>query len=371
MHNKLIQEIIQNVIIRMTFSNPFKKSNEFKKIVVDKLDDEYRVSKYTSTQVFHQNLKDDDIHNFLAECFTTFKQCDGKVIKGNYNIRVNKKGNVLRRFTEQQNTNMLQHDRSKNYILDHYADMPILKELKIVSHDNQIRNDMFDKFKQINKYVELVDDLIKKDNPKKLKIVDFGSGKSYLTFVLYEYLHFQKGIELEMIGIDLKEQVILDNQALAKRFGYEHLSFIAKDINEIKMNDVDMMISLHACDVATDLALNKALEWKCKYIIAVPCCHNEVYRQMKSDVFSKMIDHNIIKERLSSLVTDTVRVNVLQYRGYQTQIIEYVDSDHSLKNLMIRARLTHHYDEAALASIHELKTTYQFEHTLLQLQNIK
>ena len=290
---------------------------------------------------------------------------------GDYNIRVSKKGKILEHFKLNNNSEKeMSHNRSKNYILKNYQDMEILKDLGIVSQDNNIINNMYDKFKQINKYIELVDDLIKKDDLADIKIVDFGSGKSYLTFALYDYLENTAKISVEMIGIDLKESVIKDNIKLAEKYNYTGLSFIHGDINDIEIENVDMMISLHACDIATDLALNKALEWDVKYIVSVPCCHHEVYQQITSQNFSKMMEFNIIKERMSALITDTLRANVLEYSGYQTQVIEYIDSDHSLKNVMIRARYTGYKDQSALKSIESIKDEYQIEQKLLKLRGL-
>lgn len=368
--NNIINEIFENQIVSLTFSNPFKKSEEFKKISIDNIDNMYTISSYNEKQVFHKHISGFETKQLMTSLFESYKQMDGKVLSGNYNIRVNKKGNVLRRFNPDKHELITEHNRSKNYILSNYQEIEILKDLKIISHDNEIINSMFDKFKQINKYVELVDDLIKNDDLSKLKIVDFGSGKSYLTFVLYEYLVNVKKIAVEMYGIDLKASVMEDNQKLAVKYQYENLHFIHGDINDIEMDNVDMMISLHACDIATDLALNKALEWQVKYIVAVPCCQNELYRQLQSDEFEKMLDFNIIKERMAALITDTVRSNLLQYKGYNTQVIEYIDSNHSLKNLMIRARFTNHIDHKALDNIINLQKTYNFNQKLLELQNI-
>lgn len=368
--NNLIEEIISNTVLNITFSNPFKKSNEYNKVNIQASEDGYLISRYTSTQVFHENIN--SLKSLMSELFSEYKQLDGKVKNGNYNIRVNKKGSVLRKFSEEDNSGLvLKHNRSKNYLLSNYENLQVLKDLRIVSQNNTIINSMSDKFRQINKYIELVDDLIKNDNLDKLKIVDFGSGKSYLTFILYEYLSNTLKLDVEMIGIDLKADVIEDNRKLAIKYGYNNLKFICGDINDVEISDVDMMISLHACDIATDLALNKALEWKVKYIVSVPCCQNELYTQLKSDTYSKMLDFKIIKERMSALLTDTVRANVLQYKGYQTQVIEYIDSSHSLKNLMIRARFTGKSDDLALENIRSLQKEYNFTQKLLELQKIK
>ena len=277
----------------------------------------------------------------------------------------------MRRFTEVNNKSISKsHNRKKNYIIQDYENMQILKDLDIVTQDNNIAAPMRDKFRQINKYVELVDDLISQDKIEKLKIIDFGSGKSYLTFVLYHYLTYTKKIDTEIVGVDLKEAVIKDNIDLARKYNYEKLSFVYGDINDIQIDDVDMVISLHACDIATDYALNKALEWHVKYIVAVPCCQNELYKQLKSDNFSGMIKYGVVKERISAIITDTIRANVLEYSGYNTQVIEYIDSDHSLKNLMIRARFTNHIDKSALENIINLQKEFNFKQKLLDLRSI-
>lgn len=369
--NVLVNEVIEKGIVSITFSNPFKKSFEYRKVNIQKIDDIYQVSSYTETQVFHNNITYHQLEVTMLELFTQFKQMDGKVRLGDYNVRVNKKGSVMRRFSEADYSDVeLSHNRSKNYVLSNYKDLDILKDLGIVSKENEVINAMYDKFKQINKYIELVDDLIKNDNLKSLTVVDFGSGKSYLTFLLYEYLANVLKIDVTMYGIDLKESVIKQNIDLASKYHYDSLHFIYGDINDIELENVDMMISLHACDIATDLALHKALEWKVDYIVSVPCCQNELYTQLASKNFQAMLDFNIIKERLSALITDTVRANVLQYKGYNTQVIEYIDSDHSLKNVMIRERFNHNYDQKALQNIVNLQAEYGFKQTLLELQNI-
>lgn len=306
--DKVVKEVIDDGIINITFSNKFRKSYEYTKVNISKIEDYYQISNYTEKQVFHESIEHKHLEYVILNLFKDYKQMDGFTQNNSYNIRVNKKGNVLMRKNAMANSDKVNsHNRSKNYVLENYAEMEVLKDLGIISHDNQIISGMRDKFKQINKYVELVDDLIKNDNLEKLKIVDFGSGKSYLTFVLYEYLSKSKHLDVEMIGIDLKESVIKDNIKLADKYAFKNLKFIFGDINDIEINNVDMVISLHACDIATDLALNKALEWKSKYIVSVPCCQNELYTQLKSNKFSKMVDFNIIKECMSALITDTVR----------------------------------------------------------------
>lgn len=367
----IVEEIIDNKIISITISNKKFADYKYEKVNVTRIEDGYQITRYTSKQAFHENVEEDDLANKLVESVNNYKQIDGKCEKGNYNIRINKKNNILRRFSEFANKPLFaSHNREKNYTLKDYKDIEVLKDLDIVTEENKIASPMREKFRQINKYVELVDNLIKQDDIKKLKIVDFGAGKSYLTFVLYHYLTNSKNIDTEMIGIDLKESVIENNNKLAKKYKYDKLSFISGDIKDIEIEDVDMVISLHACDTATDLALNKALEWKVDYIVSVPCCQNEVYKQIESNKFSSMVKFGVVKDRISAIITDTVRANVLEYSGYNTQVIEYIDSDHSLKNLMIRARFTNHQDDAALENIINLQEEFNFKQTLLELRGL-
>lgn len=367
----LVAEIIANKIISITVSNKKYADYKYEKVNIKQMDDGYQISNYTKTQVFHDNVSENQLAEKLVEIINNYKQVDGICEKGNYNIRINKRNNIFKRFKPKVNKPQnLSHNRKKNYILNDFENIEVLKELDIVTMDNKIVSTMTDKFRQINKYVELVDDLIKDEKLKSLKIVDFGAGKSYLTFVLYHYLKYTKKIDVEIIGIDLKESVINKNNELAKKYKYHNLSFICANINDIEIDDVDMVISLHACDIATDFALNKALEWKVKYIVSVPCCQNEVYKQIKSNKFSEMIKYGVVKDRLSALITDTIRANVLEYSGYNTQVIEYIDSDHSLKNLMIRARFTNHKSKKSLENIINLQEEFNFQQKLLQLRGL-
>ena len=367
----VISEVIENRIISITKSNKKFADYKYERVTVKALDDLYQITKFTKTQAFHENVEENALLDSLIPFVNSFKQIDGKTEVGNYNIRINKRNNILKRFTKINNKPLAQsHDRKKNYIISDYKEMQVLKDLDIITQENNIAAPMRDKFRQINKYVELVNDLIVEDNLKSIKIVDFGAGKSYLTFVLYHYLTYTKKIDATIIGIDLKEAVIKNNNDLALKYGYKNPSFIHGDINEIELSDIDMVISLHACDVATDFALNKALKWKVKYIVSVPCCQNELYKQLQSNSFSAMIKYGVVKDRISAIITDTVRANVLEYSGYKTQVIEYIDSDHSLKNLMIRARYTGYQDDSALENIVNLQNEFNFKQKLLELRKL-
>ena len=208
-----------------------------------------------------------------------------------------------------------------------------------MTHDGQVVKSRYDKFRQINRFLEFIADVLPelpKDRP--VRIIDFGCGKSYLTFGIYYYLKCLKGFDVRITGLDLKEDVIRHCGQLAKKYGYEDLEFLQGDIAGYEgENQVDLVVTLHACDLATDYALEKAVSWGAKVILSVPCCQHELNRQMENELMAPVFGYGLIKERMAALYTDAIRAQVLEYKGYGTQILEFIDMEHTPKNILIRA----------------------------------
>lgn len=338
-----IKMMIEAGVSKIIISNPTRSSNEFKKLVVEQNKDKYQISKYTQTQVFHENLGKDDI---AARCFELteglFKQLNGMSDSEEHIILISKKGKATYKVKKKANDQVVLSKKApsgkKNYILEEGMKIPPLVDMGVFTSDGSVVKSKYDKYKQINRFIEILDDEISSGNITKLNVIDFGCGKSYLTFVVYYYLTQIKNIEVNMIGLDLKEAVIKNCNEAAKKYGYDHLHFELGDINGYKTPfDVDMVITLHACDTATDFALYNAVMWNAKMIFSVPCCQHELNKQIKPQSLSLMSRYGIIKERFSALATDAIRANILECQGYKTQILEFVDLDHTPKNLLIRA----------------------------------
>jgi SAM-dependent methyltransferase len=205
--------------------------------------------------------------------------------------------------------------------------------------EGRIIKSKYDKFKQINRFLEFIEDILPYlDKTKELTILDFGCGKSYLTFAMYYYLKELKAYPIRVIGLDLKKQVIKDCNKLAERFGYDKLKFYEGDIASYEgVEQVDMVVTLHACDKATDYALHKAVQWDAKVILSVPCCQHELNSQIESELLKPLFRYGLIQERMAALATDALRAEVLELVGYKTQILEFIDMEHTPKNILIRA----------------------------------
>ena len=373
-----VSEIASEKIVKAVISNKISKENKYNKIIIllkeIKNNEFYQIEKYTDKQVFHENIELDSLEEKLYECMSgNYKQVSAWSESTTYDLRISKKGKVHlgRKKSNNKNVAAKSHNKEKNYILKEGMIIEPLIDLGVFTKDGKVVNSKYDKYKQINRFVEIIDDEIKKKDYKELTILDFGCGKSYLTFVLYYYFVKIKKINVKMIGLDLKEDVIKKCNEIAKSYNYENLHFELGDINGFKYNNkVHMVITLHACDTATDYALYNAVKWNSGMIFSVPCCQHELNEQMKSDSLSILTRYGIVKERIAALMTDAIRANILEACGYKTQLLEFIDISHSPKNILIRAtksNISNDKREKALNEVYNLINQFNFEPTLLQL----
>lgn len=301
---------------------------------------------YRGAQVFHENFSCEDMGNRIEKYLTeTFKQGDFQGASMQATVLVSKKGKMtikakqLQKQTIQRDLSELSHNREKQYILQEGKPVDFLVGLGVQTSEGKITKNRYDKFRQINRYLEFIEDVLDKlPKDRTIRIIDFGCGKSYLTFAMYYYLHVLQGRDILVTGLDLKKDVIAHCNELAEKCGYDKLFFEVGDISTYNGSEaVDMVVSLHACDTATDYAIEKAVNWGAKVIMAVPCCQHEVNKQIASKELQPILKYGLIKERISALITDAVRANLLEEQGYDTQILEFIDMEHTPKNLLIRA----------------------------------
>ncbi|MBD5514681.1 MAG: SAM-dependent methyltransferase [Lachnospiraceae bacterium] len=349
---KLLQETVDEGLYQIILSNPRDKNGAFKikiRPVMVKGRLLFQKTTYEGKQVFHENLDQAAVIRHIDVVLERdFRQCEVSHQGCRAVVLVSKKGKMTISKKKIESTEKeaaagravkLAHNRKKQYILQEGIPVPFLVDLGVQTNEGKIVHARYDKFKQINRFLEFIEDILptlSKENT--VHIIDFGCGKSYLTFAMYYYLHELRGYDVEITGLDLKEDVITNCNALSHKYGYDKLHFIKGDIAEYEEEStVDMVVTLHACDTATDYALAKAVEWGAKVILSVPCCQHEINRQIHNEALSPLLKYGIIKERLSALVTDALRANLLEAAGYETSILEFIDMEHTPKNLLIRA----------------------------------
>lgn len=363
----------KNRINKIVVSNPANKNYKFKKVVIDNKVNHYLESSFTERQSFSKNISLNDIKERILYYQNDFKQFNFFTNEFEYMIKISKNKKVFLTKNRTQSKTIItnNNNRTKNYILKEGVVIPPLIDMGVYTKDGKIINAMYDKYKQINRFIELIDDYIKNKNLNKINIIDFGCGKSYLTFVVYYYFKIIRNIDINMIGLDLKEDVIKKCNETALRYEYNNLKFELGDINGYKPKmDVDMIISLHACDTATDYALFNAINWGVKMIFSVPCCQHEINKQIKSEQFPIITRYGLIKERISSDFTDIIRCNLLKAMSYNVEMIEFVGFEHTPKNILIRADLTNiplYVRKQYLKEVIDLQNAFGFNQTLYKL----
>lgn len=343
---QLLQETFSDRLKQVILSNSKEKEKVTKVKIRPVLLKEklvFQESAYIGTKVFHENYSAKEIADKTADYMqNVFKQAEIETSDFKAVVLVSKKGKMTIKRQQVKSSEAtpadLSHNRKKQYVLDASRPIDFLKDLGVQDKDGKINKSRYDKFKQINRYLEFVRDILPHlETEKQIRIIDFGCGKSYLTFALYYYLHEMLGYNLSVVGLDLKEDVIVKCNALSEKYGYDNLKFIRGDIATYEdTQDVDMVVSLHACDTATDFALLKAIGWNAKVIFAVPCCQHEVNKQLKSELLAPALKYGLIKERMAALLTDAIRANMLEEMGYDTDVLEFIDMEHTPKNILIR-----------------------------------
>ena len=379
----LFTDCLNETLIRVILSNPSSKDGVIKICARPMLKNKsllFQIEEYTKTQVFHKNLTAGDAGSYLtgklssdtSSQTTSFKNALVETQSFTANVLVSKKGTITIKkkmnASAKQPKISLSHNRKKKYILEEGIPVPFLIDLGVMTQNGSIVNAHYDKFRQINRFLEYIEDILPSlPTDRELRILDFGCGKSYLTFAIYYSLKVLKGYPVRVTGLDLKEDVIRHCNELAVKYGYDKLEFLCGDIAYYDgCSQVDMVVTLHACDTATDYALAKAVGWGAKVILSVPCCQHELNKQMKNDLLSPVLHYGILKERMAALMTDGLRAQILEANGYRTQILEFIDMAHTPKNLLIRAVYNGHCADNK-AQINELLAAFDVNPTLYRL----
>lgn len=344
----LLQDNLNSDFVSAILSNPRKKDGPEKvkvRPLLKKGSLFFQLESFRNRQAFHENVSAQDACRSILLYMENMRQMQMETRRESISVLVSKKGKVTikrKPFKAERREISLEHNRKKNYILEEGTPVPFLVDLGVMTPEGRIVHARFDKFRQINRFLEFIEDILPRlDRGRELTILDFGCGKSYLTFAMYYYLHEMKGYDIRVIGLDLKRDVIAHCNDLAERYQYRKLRFLEGNIADYTgVDQVDMVVTLHACDTATDFALAKAVAWKAKVILSVPCCQHELNGQIASDILQPVLKYGLLKERMAALVTDGLRAEYLEREGYEVQVLEFIDMEHTPKNILIRGVLT-------------------------------
>ncbi len=343
--DQVLRESFTIDFISAVLSNPREKE-ELQKVKIRPLlkgaELYFQLEEFRGKQAFHENVRAEEAVVKTWELMQLFKQMQIETKKFSCTVLISKKGKITikkKAVSGKVKEVDLSHNRSKKYILQEGTPVMFLQDLGVMTADGKIVRTRFDKFRQINRFLEFIEDILPKlPSDREVTILDFGCGKSYLTFAMYYYLHELKKYDVRIIGLDLKTDVIRKCNELSEKYGYEKLRFLEGNIADYTgVDEVDMVVTLHACDTATDFALAKAVGWKAKVILSVSCCQHEMNEQIQNEILHPALKYGLIKERMAALFTDALRAEYLEREGYDTQILEFIDMEHTPKNILIRA----------------------------------
>lgn len=341
---ELLLQALQEGLYQIVVSAPRKKEGLSKlKVRPVMINNQlcYQVSSFIDTKVYHENQTAQELMQALPEmALQSFKQVEIHTKSWQATVLIGKKGNVTvrKKLVSSTKEPELSHNRKKKYLLNPERRPAFLQDLGVQTADGRIVNSRYDKFRQINRFLEFIEDILPAlPTNRRVRIIDFGCGKSYLTFAMYDYLTAVKKLEVDIIGLDLKKDVIRTCNRLAEKYGYKDLHFYEGNIQNFTGADsVDMVVTLHACDTATDYAMERAVKWGAEVILSVPCCHHEMNRQIKCEPLSPLFSYGLIQERSAALFTDALRARILETAGYDTQLLEFIDMEHTPKNILLR-----------------------------------
>jgi SAM-dependent methyltransferase len=337
----ILQELIRKrEPLKIIISQPRSKVEISKRILTLKQERSlfWQEEQFRQNQVFHHNYETpEQVLAWWYDCSSVYKQAQIQTPEKEYHVFF--QHDSTSRFVTNEiprNIEVQAHNRKKQYIMVEGEPIDFLVQLGIMTQQGKVVQSKYDKFRQINRYLEIVADCLPSLSSEKLRIVDFGCGKSYLTFALFWYLKKLRR-EISIVGLDLKQEIVEHCNLLAEELHYQGLHFQVGDIAHWQNQEpIDLVVSLHACDTATDAALVQAIRWNAQVILAVPCCQHELAPLIKDSEQTSLLRHGILRERLASLVTDALRAELLEAHGYQTQVMEFIELEHTPKNLLIR-----------------------------------
>jgi hypothetical protein len=370
----MFNEIDLTKLNRVIFSDP-KKDSKYKKgkgvRIQIKNNEVIQFELFTDKQAFHYNVSFDELINFLTDTFNTyFNQAEIETEGYTYRYKMTSKGHLLSNKKKNSASIItLSNNRKKDYLIEEGMIVEPLIDLGVMTKEGKVVKAYFDKFKQINRFLSIIEDVLKDLKKDHLNIIDFGCGKSYLTFIVYYYLTFVKKIKVNMIGLDLKDDVIKKCNQIRDKYNYQNLNFEIGDISLYQPKEyVDMIITLHACDTATDFAMYHAIMLKTKYLLSVPCCQHEINLQMKKNTMPLVSKYGLVKDRMCAILTDSIRANLLEYCGYDVSMIEFIDFTQTPKNILIRAiKKSDEFNMDSLKLVEDALKDYNIHQTLYDL----